>query len=267
MTTTPITIPDIAFTTIAAKDGRVRAGNPIEANPFDELLFQAVEERSGVANGKSLSHTTVNALVEAVMSALRQAKESMGGALPPGLNSGDSPDNDSGWPLHANPLETLATHRTPPPMASLAKGVRHSVDASHKISTEHQGGNYDQIIKRAAERYDVDEDLIRSVVKVESSFNPKAVSPAGAMGMMQLMPGTAKELGVKNPFNAEENIMGGTLYLSRLLDRYDGNIRSALAAYNWGMGNLEKQPASAMPGETRRYVSRIMGMVDNKPMV
>ncbi|MBF0190167.1 MAG: lytic transglycosylase domain-containing protein [Magnetococcales bacterium] len=140
--------------------------------------------------------------------------------------------------------------------------TRAPADPTQKISSSMEGGNYDQIIKRASDRYGVDPDLIRSVIQVESSFNPKAVSPAGAQGMMQLMPGTAAELGVKNPFNAEENIMGGTLYLSRLLDRYDGNVRSALAAYNWGMGNLERQPASAMPGETRRYVSRIMGMVE-----
>ncbi|MBF0214447.1 MAG: lytic transglycosylase domain-containing protein [Magnetococcales bacterium] len=219
--------------------------------------MQAVEERNGVSGNTKLSNSSVNALVEAVMSALRQAKESVGG-LPAGI--GGTATEEDGWPLSSGTPTSM-------PQGFHSGVITHGktrapADPTHKISSNMEGGNYDQIIQRASDRYGVDADLIRSVIQVESSFNPKAVSPAGAQGMMQLMPGTAAELGVKNPFNAEENIMGGTLYLSRLLDRYDGNVRSALAAYNWGMGNLERQPASAMPGETRRYVSRIMGMVD-----
>ncbi|NGZ05213.1 MAG: lytic transglycosylase domain-containing protein [Magnetococcales bacterium] len=193
------------------------------------------------------------------MAALRQAKDSVGG-LPTGLASNGLGNDDDHWPLSCNPPISL-------PQGYRSNHVTHAktrapVDPAQKIPEKREGGNYDQIIQRASERYGVDSDLIRAVVQVESSFNPKAVSHAGAQGLMQLMPATAAELGVKDPFNAEENIMGGTLYLSRLLDRYDGNVRSALAAYNWGMGNLERQPASAMPGETRRYVTRIMGMVD-----
>ncbi|MEO5331150.1 MAG: lytic transglycosylase domain-containing protein [Magnetococcus sp. YQC-5] len=265
MTTTPITMTEPSFNTTASREGRVRVNPHREGNPFNELLVQAVEERNGLSNATPLSHASVNALVEAVMNTLRQAKESMGGAVPPSLTGAGGSALDEVWPLSNNIAESTPSRLQAPLMPAVK--TRAKVDASHKISTQHEGGNYDQIIRRAAERYDVDEDLIRSVIKVESSFNPKAVSPAGAMGMMQLMPGTAKELGVKDPFNAEENIMGGTLYLSRLLDRYDGNVRSALAAYNWGMGNLERQPASAMPGETRRYVSRIMGMMDEPSAV
>ncbi|MBF0271983.1 MAG: lytic transglycosylase domain-containing protein [Magnetococcales bacterium] len=196
------------------------------------------------------------------MSTLRQAKDSVGG-LPTNLaGNGLAGSEEEGWPLSSStPISMPQGFRSG--VVTHAK-TRAPADPTHKIPDKMEGGNYDQIIKRASERYGVDPDLIRSVIQVESSFNPKAVSPAGAQGMMQLMPGTAAELGVKNPFNAEENIMGGTLYLSRLLDRYDGNVRSALAAYNWGMGNLERQPAAAMPGETRRYVSRIMGMVEGE---
>ncbi len=83
-----------------------------------------------------------------------------------------------------------------------------------------------------------------------------AVSPAGAQGLMQLMPKTAAEMGVTDPFDPRQNILGGCRYLSRLLDRYQGNLRLALAAYNWGMGNLEKNPG-ALPRETRNYISQV----------
>ncbi len=113
-----------------------------------------------------------------------------------------------------------------------------------------------QIVNQASQKYGVDADLIRSVIKAESNFNPSATSPAGAMGLMQLMPDTAKELGVNNAYDSRENIMGGTRYLKMLLERYDGKIDLALAAYNWGMGNLEKNP-DRLPGETLTYIERV----------
>ena len=114
----------------------------------------------------------------------------------------------------------------------------------------------DKIIEGAAQKYDVDVDLIRSVIKAESNFNPAATSPKGAMGLMQLMPETARDLGVKNPYDKTENVMGGTRYLKILLERYDGQTDLALAAYNWGMGNLEKKP-DRLPAETLGYIERV----------
>jgi len=122
--------------------------------------------------------------------------------------------------------------------------------------------NFDPIVEEAARAYDVDPRLIRAVIEVESGGNPHAVSPAGAQGLMQLMPKTGAELGMKNPFDPAQNITAGTRYLRQLIDRYQGNVRLALAAYNWGMGNLEKRP-EAMPRETQRYIAKVENLYNS----
>lgn len=114
----------------------------------------------------------------------------------------------------------------------------------------------DDIIDKAALTHGVDKDLIGAVIKAESGFDPRATSPKGAMGLMQLMPATARGLGVRNAYDPEENVMAGTRFLKSLLDRYDGDIPKALAAYNWGPGNVDRSPGR-LPQETRNYISRI----------
>jgi hypothetical protein len=127
-----------------------------------------------------------------------------------------------------------------------------------KPSSSGRGENeFASIIDRASKTYGVDSSLIRSVIRAESDFDPRATSPKGAMGLMQLMPDTAQGLGVKNAYDPQENIVAGTRYLKYLLDRYDGNVPLALAAYNWGMGNVERG-TGRFPEETRGYVARIM---------
>ncbi|MRR57507.1 MAG: lytic transglycosylase domain-containing protein [Deltaproteobacteria bacterium] len=116
----------------------------------------------------------------------------------------------------------------------------------------------EDIIHRASRRYDVDPGLVRAVIRAESNFNPSAVSSAGARGLMQLMPGTARGLGVTDSFDPEQNVMAGTRYLRQMLNRYDGDLDSALAAYNWGPGNVDRRGGS-LPRETRNYLSTVKG--------
>ena len=121
---------------------------------------------------------------------------------------------------------------------------------------KNKGQDFDYPISEAAAKYDLDPALIRAVIQVESNRNPEAVSPAGAQGLMQLMPKTAAAMGLNNPFDPAQNIEGGSRYLRQLLNRYQGNRRLALAAYNWGMGNLEKRP-EALPKETQHYILKV----------
>ena len=126
---------------------------------------------------------------------------------------------------------------------------------------------FDDIIDQQARAHGLNPVLVRAVIEAESAFNPLAVSRAGAMGLMQLMPGTAKDLGVADPFDPVENIRGGTAYLRALLDRFDGDVRLALAAYNAGPGAVERYDNVPPYRETRAYVAKISNRIKDVSVI
>jgi soluble lytic murein transglycosylase-like protein len=147
-------------------------------------------------------------------------------------------------------------------MSSIAGSPVPTVDVSiasfDAVEARHA---YDGIIAEAAAKYDLDPRMIRAVMQAESAFNAMAVSPVGALGLMQLMPAVAEELGVADPFDPRQNIMGGSKYLRQLLDSHKGNVRLALASYNAGPGNVAKYRAIPPFKETRNYVKKVTGLI------
>ena len=126
-------------------------------------------------------------------------------------------------------------------------------------------GEMESIVKQAASKYNIDEKLVLALVKQESGFNPNAISSAGAQGLMQLMPATAKRLGVVNPFDPVQNVEGGVKHLKGLLAKYRGNLVLALAAYNAGGGNVDKYGGVPPFKETQNYVKNILSNYLNQP--
>jgi soluble lytic murein transglycosylase-like protein len=117
---------------------------------------------------------------------------------------------------------------------------------------------FDGLIRKASTRHNLPEALIKAVIRQESGFNPRAVSPKGAQGLMQLMPGTAAALKVDAPFDPEQNIMGGSAFLKDMLGRYNGNLSLALAAYNAGPGAVDRHGGVPEYAETKDYVRKVL---------
>jgi len=154
----------------------------------------------------------------------------------------------SAYPTNSQQIDKLYTKMQPSLQGQAATG-RNEIE---------------QMIDQVAESVSLAPDLIRSVVAAESDFQPQAVSHAGAQGLMQLMPATAKELGVEDSFDPQQNLLGGSRYLKQLLDKYDGDLDKTLAAYNWGQGNVDRKGLEQMPQETRSYLQKVKSMLTDK---
>ncbi|MCX8028945.1 MAG: lytic transglycosylase domain-containing protein [Brevinematales bacterium] len=126
------------------------------------------------------------------------------------------------------------------------------------ISNETRENKFDNIIEEASKKYNIPKELIKAVIKAESNFNPIAISPKNAMGLMQLIPSTAKEMGVNNVLDPYENIMGGTKYLRMMLDKFNGNLFLALSAYNAGPDRVIKSNGIPNIEETQEYVDKVI---------
>jgi hypothetical protein len=166
-------------------------------------------------------------------------------------------DSDPGYGLF-DP-QPAARHRPEPglrPKPETQPGGKAETYTPDQLKGETRSrAHYERLADAAAARHRLDPHLVRAVISAESSFNPTIVSRAGAMGLMQLMPGTAKDMEIDDPFDPAQNIEGGTKYLAWLYRKFDGDENKILAAYNWGPGNVER--GGKMPAETRNYLQRV----------
>lgn len=137
-----------------------------------------------------------------------------------------------------------------------ASALQGAVETQKGVSA----GSLEDIFAEAAEKYGVPVNLLKAIGKTESNFNASAVSSCGAQGIMQLMPATARSLGVSDALDARQNIMGGAKYISQMLNRYDGDAKLALAAYNAGSGNVQKYGGVPPFKETQNYVTKVMNL-------
>lgn len=174
-----------------------------------------------------------------------------------------SKDNQTGMLFSAILDKMLEGQSLSSGQANLQSNTDKNVTLEKIIKDNIKSTDLEGAIKEISEKYGVEEELIKAVVKQESGFNQNAVSNAGAIGLMQLMPKTAEALGV-NPYDALENLEGGTKYLRSLLNSFSGNKALALAAYNGGIGRMKKlgvdtvDEISKMPSETRNYVNKVL---------
>lgn len=233
------------------------------AGKLDKALGNG-EPSASIASGKARE------LAESLTLQMLQSSLALTGDPATGVVAAGTPPLSSAQALLQVYRDNLSAADAPSPTQSAAassqlRDLREeaagSAPAEHISRQVSDGAAWlDPIIAKASRKYGVDVGLIKAVIKAESDFNPQAVSHAGARGLMQLMPATARSLGVSDSFDPEQNVMAGTRFLKDLLKRYDGNVDAALAAYNWGPGNVDKRP-DHLPRETRDYLARVKELI------
>lgn len=145
-------------------------------------------------------------------------------------------------------------------MTDMAKNILPTEEERLLNGSEITRKDIDRLINYYSNKRNIPASLVRSMIDVESGFDPNAVSPKGAMGLMQLMPSTVMDMGVENPFDAEENIKGGTALLKSLLDNYKGDYKMALAAYNAGKGTVDRAGGIPDYNETKDYIKKVIDL-------
>jgi hypothetical protein len=167
--------------------------------------------------------------------------------------NGDSPNSRRGSTISST--QGGSALGSPTPGASHSRSGVSTASAAETLGAN--DGRLDRIVRDAAARHQVDPALVKAVISTESGWNPQAVSRKGAVGLMQLIPGTAQRFGVGNPFDPAQNVEGGTTYLKALLDRYNGDLSKSLAAYNAGEHAVDANRGVPPYWETQRYVQKV----------
>lgn len=235
--------------------------------PYIDQTQTARLQEAASANIQTPKNTdeAVTTFKECLASAERSVQAMAVDALLAASNSGavslDTVQQILGFtPQTDAPVDTSPVADTFTSSSSSANTTAANATSSGSVSSPE---NLEEYFKEASETYGVDINLLKAIARQESNFNPSATSSAGAMGVMQLMPSTAKELGVTNAYDAQENIMGGAKLMAQNLKKYNGDVSLALAAYNAGSGNVDKYGGIPPFKETQNYVKKVLGYYQN----
>ena len=235
--------------------------------PYIDQTQTARLQEAASANIQTPKNTdeAVTTFKECLASAERSVQAMAVDALLAASNSGavslDTVQQILGFtPQTDAPVDTSPVADTFTSSSSSANTTAANATSSGSVSSPE---NLEEYFKEASETYGVDINLLKAIARQESNFNPSATSSAGAMGVMQLMPSTAKGLGVTNAYDAQENIMGGAKLLAQNLKKYNGDVSLALAAYNAGSGNVDKYGGIPPFKETQNYVKKVLGYYQN----
>jgi soluble lytic murein transglycosylase-like protein len=251
----PLSIRDYLESRPVAKAGsRLSGAVTNNSSSFQDMLKN---EKSKDAQGQSAGLTIsdyLNRRVIAKPTARTTGRAGAEGSVATPANSSEvKKDSVVAKQGRAEKLAEAAGLQSSPRSAQVSRRVFGRVPSDNA-----SGEVIERSIQKAAARYSLSPDLIRGVIRAESNFQADAVSSAGAKGLMQLMPETAGDLGVTKPFDIQQNIDGGSRYLRQMLDRFGGNLKLALAAYNAGPGAVEKYEGRVPYAETQEYVKRVL---------
>jgi soluble lytic murein transglycosylase-like protein len=244
-----------------------RHGTTLSQDDRFSKIFKALTPTAasqGVEAAKPAGRTAADYLAKPVP-ALRRVVAGQAPAVPSPLIQANNAETTAAEPAkraaEPSPAPSIPTPLVSRLRSARGQGPQAALPSPADNSSLRQ--KIDHCVAKAADKYDLPKALIHSVIKAESDFQPHAVSPAGASGLMQLMPATARDLGVSNAFDIDQNIDGGARYLRQMLDMFDGHLPKALAAYNAGPGTVQRHNGIPPYEETRDYVKKVISLSQN----